>query len=224
MPATAERPAKPAKPGQAILATLAKRRGCVEAPIGSNNGPCVREAQRFTYLRVPSPGQQGWEWCVAEWQRAVAVTFGHPYPERTASVYILDRHARNLGLTIPLAQARPGDAALFHGGTHITTFVTIDRDAGTFVGRGGNQAHRVMDTDYSLSRVATVISAARVADLLKWQPPPTQPRKLWEVVRGEDARAHVVWIGGNRDRAIAILRRQLERGRRVVTVRRRRRP
>ncbi len=212
-----------AEPGDAILATLGKRIGCREDPPGSNNGPCVREAQRFTYLRVPRPGEDGWPWCVAEFLRAVELTFGSPYPERTGSVYILDRHARSLGLTIPIADARPGDAALFTGGTHITTFVTIDRKHGTFVGRGGNQQDAVRDSDYRLSSVATVISADRLAAFLGYQPITNRPRKLWEVVRGDGERAHVVWVGGNRDRAIAVLRRQLERGRRIVTVRRRRR-
>ncbi len=211
-------------PGARVLTTLARRVGCAEDPPRSNNGACVREAQRYTYLRVPAPGQTGWAWCVAEWQRAVAVTFGAAYPERTGSVYILDRDARRRGLTIPVGQARPGDAALFHGGTHITTFVTIDRAAGTFVGLGGNQTDRVRETVYPLSRVATVIDIDRVAVLLGDAPPPRRPRKVWEVVRGDGERRRVVWVGADRERALEIVARQVQRGRRIITLRRRRRP
>lgn len=207
--------------GERILATLGKRIGCREDPPGSNNGPCVREAQRFTYLRVPRPGEKGWAWCVAEWLRAVAVTFGHAYPERTGSVYILDRHARSLGLTIPVAQARPGDAALFAGGTHITTFVTIDRKHGTFVGRGGNQQDAVRDSDYQISRVATVIDIDRVARLLEGQPPPRRKIKAWETVRGEGERARRVGVHDTLDEAVAAAARALRGGVRRITIRRR---
>lgn len=205
-------------PGQRLLATLERRLGCTEQPVGSNNGPCVREAQRFTYLRVPPPGEQGWPWCVAEWQRAVALTFGRAYPERTGAVWILADDALDRGLVVPVKEAVPGDAMCL-GADHITVLV---RRVGAlrFVGRGGNQGNAVSDAEYPLSRVTTVISTARVAVLLEGKPKP-KPRPKFEILRGPDGKekqvAVVTGAAAARERVGELLRA----GVRNVTIRRR---
>src|SRR3989304_5283993 len=99
----------PKTPTERPLAPLRLRVGCHETPAGTNNGPCVNEAQERTWLRVPGPGQQGWPWCVGEFQLTVWTVFGKAYPRPTAEVCDLAADARAGSLTIPPGAAKPGD-------------------------------------------------------------------------------------------------------------------
>jgi len=187
----------PKTPNERTLATLRLRVGCHETPAGTNNGPCVNEAQERTWLRVPGPGQQGWPWCVAEFQLTVWKVFGKEYPRATAEVCDLADDARERGLTIPKEMAKPGDWPCL-GCDHITCLVSRDAAAGTFVGLGGNQSDAVQESTYQWSRVTVVISTMRLAALLEGVVAPVTPvkpkrRPVYQVVRGEGEKARVVY-------------------------------
>ena len=195
----------PPTPNQRTLAALRFRVGCHEIPAGSNNGPCVNEAQERTWLRVPGPGQQGWPWCVAEFQLTVWKVFGKEYPRLSAEVCDLAADARDRSLTIPPGAAKPGDW-LCLGCDHITCLVSRDAAAGTFVGLGGNQSDAVRESPYQWSRVTAVISTMRLAALLEGTgtpvpPPKPKRRPVYQVVRGEGEKARVVYTSPSLDAA-----------------------
>jgi hypothetical protein len=203
--------------GEHMLWILGGRLGCAEDPPGSNNGECVREAQKYTWLPVPRPGRQGWPWCVAEFQRTVKTGFGAAYPRLTAECGDLARDARARRITIPVSMAEPGDWAIL-GAEHITCFKTIDRGAGLFVGRGGNQRDAVRDSEYPLSRVTTVIDSDALGRMLGWHQGPFEPPKpprvkpVFQVVRGDGEEARVVFTSKTLDGATAFLEGLIRRG------------
>jgi len=195
----------PKTPNERTLATLRLRVGCHETPAGTNNGPCVNEAQERTWLRVPGPGQQGWPWCVAEFQLTVWKVFGKEYPRATAEVCDLADDARERGLTIPKEMAKPGDWPCL-GCDHITCLVSRDAATGTFVGLGGNQSDAVQESTYQWSRATVVISTMRLAALLEGviaPVPPVKPKRrpVYQVVRGEGEKARIVYTSPSLDAA-----------------------
>ena len=204
----------PKTPNERTLAALRLRVGCVEIPRGSNNGPCVNEAQERTWLRVPGPGQQGWPWCVAEFQLTVWKVFGKEYPRATAEVCDLAADARARSLTIPKEMAKPGDW-LCLGCDHITCLVS--RDGSTFVGLGGNQSDAVRESSYQWARVTAVISTVRLAALLEGTgtpvpPPKPKRRPVYQVVRGEGEKARVVYTSPSLDAAASKAAELIKKG------------
>lgn len=197
-----------------ILQVARAELGVAEDPPGSNTGRRVRDYQAQDWL----PGT-GYPWCVSfawcwvVWHRVLK----RPCPYPTASVSQLAGWARKNGWAIGVAQIRPGDLVCLGGGRHVTIVNSIPK-GGRFDGLGGNQSDAVRITSYPLSDVTCVI---RVPARPGGQPAAKPP--LWEIVRGDGERRQIVWAGKTRRRALEVAARQLDRGRRVITIRRQRR-
>jgi hypothetical protein len=218
----AAQPLPPGEAGKRLLAFLGRYLGQGEVPMGSNSGPLVRTIQSHTWL-----SGTGWPWCSAtdKWSWEVVFGIDHPYP--TAAVEGDESWARKNGLNIPVSAAKAGDTACLGNGRHITRILSINRQAGTFVGRGGNQADMIKDSVYSIRDISTVISADREARFLgitaddeRNEPPkPRAKPPVREIVRGDGEHARVVYSSRNLDKVMGRLERLLRAGARTVTVR-----
>jgi hypothetical protein len=217
----ADRPNTPgsADAGAAILATSRRELGVHEDPDGSNRGPRVDQYKATCpWLDPHAP----WFWCAAYDNWVQIHTWGRCL-SRSPSVADQAAAARAHALTVPLSQARPGDAICL-GNDHITRLAApIAPGSRTFQGIGGNQGNAVRVSTYPLSRATTVISAAKVAAYLHATPSPPQPprRPRFVVTRDEHGREITIATVGTVRQATARAARALRAGAAKVTVRRR---
>lgn len=197
--------------------------GNAEKPLGSNLGARIRKYKEMTWFNPDLP----WPWCVAFWQWIIWQIFGGrtrkgkklKFPLGTASVSELASYARSKGLTTTTPEE--GDAACIGQGVHVT-FLYAWGEGGSFVGLGGNQAHRVQLSNYNKDSVTTWISTKKVLafmadyynlDLSEERPP------IFEVVKGEGGQRKIVFTG-RKVPALRRVRRLIEAGANKVTMRR----
>jgi hypothetical protein len=176
--------------GDKYLAEARADKGAAEKPLGSNCGREIRKFKDETWLDPDAC----WPWCVGAWQEWTKRVFKKRFPYPTASVEQLAAYCRAHNLTVPVGNAKLGDAACL-GGEHITLIAKKGRPQ--FTGLGGNQSHRVQESSYAFERVTTVISADKVAEFLGFAgKPPVKPkphsRPTFEIIRGEGGQEKIV--------------------------------
>lgn len=194
--------------GERVLEIADAEEGTRESPMGSNTGPRIREYQAATWL----PGT-GWPWCSAFicWCYEQA---GKKLPFPTAGAYDMLARGQKAGWGTTAPQ--PGDPVIFNTGSgHVGLFIRFQGP--DVVSLDGNTSDMVAyrTRPRSLIRGCIHVPGDRVPAL----PPVKKP--VYEVVRGEGDRAHVVFTSKTLDGALSQAKKLLGKGAKAVRIRKR---
>lgn len=200
--------------GERALRVAVAELGVREIPDGSNSGPRVRQYQAATWL----PGT-GWPWCAAfvNWAYRQA---GYVLPDRSAGAWdLVDRAVRNgWAVTVPPSGVRPGDIVAWRTGSgHVSLAERYDPATGLLHTVDGNVSNMVARRARPVSQVYRAVRVKADPGV----PPRPSRRPVWEVVRGENDRARVVFTSRSLEATLGKAGQLLSRGAAGVKIRKR---